>query len=88
MVTKLLIATMVASLSLATAAFAGESQGSLWNDTAPTIGGNGEVVSPNSLPPGFESGTTQAYQAQAVDQWFASQAQHRFAARRVIQPNG
>ncbi len=64
MVSRLLIATAVASFSLATAAFASESQNALWNTTVPSVGGDGEVVSPNSLPPGFESGTTQAHPAQ------------------------
>ncbi len=45
----------------------------LWNETAPQNGGRGEVVSPNSQPPGFTDGTEQGLHAQTVARWFAAQ---------------
>ncbi len=84
MVSKLLAATVVASPSLAPSAFAI----GLWNDTVPAVSGSDEGASPNALPPGFENGTMQGYQAQSLDHWFASQGYHRFATNRLLQPNG
>jgi hypothetical protein len=81
MVSKMLIVAAVASLSFGGVAFAD----GLWNDTAPTYGGNSAVVSPNSMPPGFNDGTPQAYHAQAVEQWFASQGYPRFAENGSLQ---
>jgi hypothetical protein len=82
MVSKLLAATVIASLSLAPAAFAT----GLWNDTVPGVSGNSIGASPNSLPPGFENGTVQGNQAQSLDRWYAGQGYHRFASNRIVGP--
>jgi hypothetical protein len=84
MISKLLIATLAISLSAGSAAYAGQ----VWNETAPSIGGNGEVVSPNSLPAGFSNGTPQGQQAEAVARWFASQGETAYAANHAGRPNG
>ncbi|MEJ1975318.1 MAG: hypothetical protein WDN49_03870 [Acetobacteraceae bacterium] len=84
MVSKILMAALAISLSAAGAASAGE----LWNATAPSNGGNGEVVSPNSLPPGFMDGTEAGVRAQALARWFNAQGEHAYAASQAAQPNG
>ncbi len=85
MVSKLLAAAaVVAGLSLAPTAFAA----GLWNDTVPSPQGNAIGASPNSLPPGFESGTVQGFQAQSIDHWFASQGYRQFSTGALLQPHG
>jgi hypothetical protein len=62
----------------------------LAQETLPENGQQGPVETANSLPKGFMDGTVAYMQAQRTDQWFAQQAEHRFAqsqARR-LRPNG
>ena len=83
MVSKLLVVSTVAALSLATTAFAatpGYSAG-FDNATLPENGQNGAVQSANSLPPGFDNGTTQQLYAQSVNRWFAQQGASRHYAQ-------
>ncbi len=54
----------------------------------PANGGNADVMSPNSLPPGFSAGTTQGQRAAVVARWFATQGENAYAARNAVQPNG
>ena len=98
MTSKLMIAATVGMLSLATTAFAGQNsadQGSggaaytvgFDNTTLPENGSQGAVQSPNSLPPGFETGTVAELHAQSVDRWFASQAvRHHYAQAQQVAP--
>ena len=65
-----------------------QSRGGLWQDTLPENGQNGAVESANSLPAGALVGTTQYARAQSVNQWFAQQADHRFAQAHLTRPNG
>ena len=52
-------------------------------------GQNGPVQTANSLPLGFENGTGAYQYAQSVNQWFAQQADHRFAQSQVAaSPHG
>ena len=53
------------------------------NATLPQRGQNGSLETANSLPRGFENGTVTYTQAQAVNQWFAQQADHRFALQQA-----
>jgi hypothetical protein len=86
MISKILAATATVSLGLAGAASTANAQTALWNDTAPQRGYHGEVVSPNSLPPGFSDGTEEGNHAQAVRRWFSSQSLPPNQPR--TQPNG
>ncbi len=86
MISKILTATAAISLGVASAAYAEQAPaGTLWNATTPSDGGNGEVVSPNALPPGFSDDTEQGVRAQAVARWFAAHGDPAYAA---AQPNG
>ncbi len=51
-------------------------------------GSEGAVESANSLPTDAMVGTAQYMYTQSVNQYFAQQEQHRFAAVRHAQPNG
>ena len=81
MTSKLLVVATVAALSLATTAFAAPYSTGFDNTTLPENGQNGAVESPNSLPPGFDNGTTQQRRADAADRWFAQQAASRHYAQ-------
>ena len=58
--------------------------------TLPENGQNGEVATANSLPAGAMDGTVAYAQGQRVQQYFAQQAEHRFAQQQLRQarPNG
>ena len=87
MASKLLIATTVAVLSLATTAFAAGTGYGFDNTTLPENGQNGAVQSPNSLPPGFYNGTPQQLRADAANRWFAQQAtNYNYAQSRQAAP--
>ncbi len=87
MTVKYLAAAAAIALSLASAT--GASAAQFWNETAPTNGGNGEVVSPNALPPGFMDGTEAALHAQNVARWFGAQTNTAYATAPLAQqPNG
>ena len=58
------------------------------NAVVPPNGSEGAVESANSLPAGAMVGTAQYAYAQSVNQYFAQQQQHRFAATHQAQPNG
>ncbi len=100
MKSKLMIATAVAVMSLATTAFA--AGGDLAapapasaitsygfdNTTLPENGSQGAVQSPNSLPPGFYNGTVQELRAEATTRWFAQQqSRSHYAQVNQAQPS-
>lgn len=86
MTVKYLAAAAVIALSLASATAVSAAE--LWNETAPTNGGNGEVVSPNALPPGFMDGTEAAVHSQSVARWFGAQGNTAYATAHIVrQPN-
>ena len=86
MTSKFLIAAAAIGLSFASASYA-NAEG-LWNDTAPSIGHEGEVVSPNSMPPGFMNDTEAAVRRQTLTRWYSAQDNHAFAEMHAPQPNG
>jgi hypothetical protein len=88
MIYRTLIAAAAMSLAVATGASAAEGQSGLWNATAPRDGQNSGVVSPNSMPLGFEDGTAQGARTQTLSRWFASQGEPAYALIHATQPNG
>ena len=100
--TKIIIAVTVAALSLATTAFAADTGSQQYPAPNPALsfapqgdpvlmenGQNRPVETANSLPRGFENGTADYRDAQSVNQWFAQQADHRFAqAHPASSPRG
>ena len=99
MSSKLMIAAAVATMSLATTAFAGQNSASdsaggagytvgFDNATLPENGSQGAVQSANSLPPGFATGTVPYMQAQSVNRWYASQAARHHYAELQHAPTG
>jgi hypothetical protein len=82
MVSKVLIAALVTGLgTVSTASAAG-----LWNETAPTYGGDSDVVSPNASPPGFSDNTPQDLRAHQLAEWFNSQNRSPYTDSKVAQP--
>ena len=83
MISKLLIAILAISVSAAGAASAGQ----LSDSTAPSYGGNREVISPNALPSGFSIGAVQGQRAQELAGLYDPQTVHAYTDNQVVRPH-